>query len=116
MKLLFLAIAYLCGIGAGHLLWQRTWFGCGISDLYWIAALAPIPLCLWLDDDAPAKAAAPLRWPVSAGFAPPRTVPSAWLVGSVLLAALCGLLRLASHPPRPCLQPSNLAYYNAASS
>ena len=25
-----------------------------------------------------------------------------------------GVLRLASHPPLPCLQPSDLAYYNAA--
>ncbi len=114
MKLLYLAIAYLFGIAAGHLLWRQTWFGCGISDLYWIAALAPIPLCLWLDAASPARAANPLRWPVSAGFAPPRTSPSAWLLGSIFFAAACGVLRLASHPPLPCLQPSDLAYYNAA--
>ncbi len=116
MKLLYLAVAYLFGIAAGHFLWQRTWFGCGISDLFWIAALAPIPLCLWLDAAAPAKAASPLRWPVSAGFDPPRAAPSAWLLASILLAAVGGLLRLASHPPLPCLQPSDLAYHNAAES
>lgn len=114
MKLLYLATAYLIGVAAGLFLWQRTWFGCGISDLYWIAALAPIPLCLWLDAAAPAKAAAPLRWPVTAGFAPPRTAPSAWLLASLLLAAAGGVLRLASHPPLPCLRPSDLAYHNAA--
>ncbi len=115
MKLLYLAVAYLIGIAAGHALWQRTLFGCGISDLYWIAALAAIPLCLWLDAATPARAATPLRWPVSAGFAQPRAALSGWLAGGIVLAALCGLLRLASHPPLPCLQPSDLARYNAAS-
>lgn len=115
LKLLYLAVAYHVGIAAGHILWQRTWFGCGISDLYWIAALAPIPICLWLDAAVPARAATPLRWPVSAGFAPPRAAPSPWLYGAILLAALCGTLRLASRPPFPCLQPSDLAYHNAPS-
>lgn len=115
MKLLYLAVAYLVGTAAGHILWQRTWFGCGISDPYWIAALAPIPICLWLDAADPARAATPLRWPVSAGFAPPRAAPSPWLYGAILLAALCGTLRLASRPPFPCIQPTDLAFYNAPS-
>jgi len=115
LKLLYLALAYLVGIAAGHILWQRTWFGCGISDPYWIAALAPIPICLWLDAAVPARAATPLRWPVSAGFAPPRAAPSPWLYGAILLAALCGTLRLASRPPFPCIQPTDLAFYNAPS-
>ena len=113
MNLLYLAVAYLAGIVAGQILWQQGWFGCGIHDLYWIAALAPIPVCLWIDAVAVTKVATPLRWPVSAGFAVPRAAPSAWLIVATLLAALCGVLRLASHPPLPCLQPSDLAYYNA---
>ena len=115
MKLLYLAVTYLVGTAVGQILWQRTWFGCSISDLYWIAALAPIPVCLWLDAAVPVRAATPLRWPVSAGFVPPRAAPSPWLYGAILLAALCGTLRLASRPPFPCLQPTDLAYYNAPS-
>ena len=113
MTLLYLAVAYLAGIAAGQLLWQQGWFGCGIGDGYWIAALAPVPVCLWMDAAAVARVATPLRWPMSAGFAVPRTSPSAWLMGGLLLAGLCGILRLASHPPLPCLEPTDLAYYNA---
>ena len=54
-----------------------------------------------------------LRWPISAGFTAPRSALSSWLIGGLLLAGLCGILRLASHPPLPCLDPSDLAYYNA---
>ena len=49
----------------------------------------------------------------SAGFTAPRSAFSSWLIGGLLLAGLCGILRLASHPPLPCLEPSDLAYYNA---
>ena len=113
MKLLYLAVAYLVGIAAAQLLWQRGWFGCGIGDGYWIAALAILPFCLWMDAAVVPRAATTLRWPVSAGFTTPRGALSGWLVGGILLAALCGILRLASHPPLPCLQPTDLAYYNA---
>ena len=113
MTLLYLAVAYLAGIAAGQFLWQQGLFGCGIGDGYWIAALAPVPVCLWMDAAGVAKVATPLRWPMSAGFAVPRTSLSAWLMGGLLLAGLCGILRLASHPPLPCLEPTDLAYYNA---
>ncbi len=113
MQLLYLAVAYLMGIAAGQLLWRQGWFGCGIGDGYWIAALAPIPVCLWLNAAKVPKVAKTLRWPVSAGFTAPRGAFSSWLIGGLLLAGLCGILRLASHPPLPCLDPSDLAYYNA---
>ena len=113
MKLLYLAVAYLLGIAAGQILWQQGWFNCGIGDGYWIAALAPVPICLWMDAAKVAKVAKTLRWPVSAGFTVPRSAFSSWLIGGLLLAGLGGILRLASHPPLPCLDPSDLAYYNA---
>ena len=113
MKLLYLAVAYLLGIAAGQILWQQGWFNCGIGDGFWIAALAPVPVCLWMDAADVPKGATTLRWPVSAGFTAPRSALSSWLIGGLLLAGLCGILRLASHPPLPCLDPSDLAYYNA---
>lgn len=113
MKLLYLAIAYLVGIAAGQFLWHRGWFGCGIGDHYWIAALALIPFCLWMDAKGVAKAAQPLRWPTTVGFAAPRRSLSSWLIGAIALAGICGFLRLGSHPPHPCLGPSQLGYYNS---
>ena len=112
MKLLYLAIAYLMGIAAGQLLWQQGWFGCGIDNHFWIAALALIPVCLWMDARDVPRAAEPMVWPASAGFVPPRETPSTWLIGGILLAVICGVLRLGSHPPQPCLGPTDLAYYN----
>lgn len=113
MKLLNLSVAYLVGIAAGQFLWQRGWFGCGIGELYWIAALALIPVFLWMDASVIAKAVKPMRWPASAGFAAPRRSLSNWLIGAIALAGFCGVLRLGSHPPQPCLGPSQLAYYNS---
>ena len=112
MKLLYLAIAYLMGIAAGQLLWQQGWFGCGIDNHFWIAALALIPVCLWMDARDVPRAAEPMVWPASAGFVPPRETPSTWLIGGILLTVICGVLRLGSHPPQPCLGPTDLAYYN----
>ena len=112
MKLLYIAIAYLVGVAAGQILWQQGWFGCGISGYFWIAALALIPVCLWMDARDVPRAAEPMVWPESAGFVPPRRTSSSWLVGGILLAGTCGVLRLGSHPPQPCLRPSDLAYYN----
>ena len=112
MKLLYLAVAYLAGLGAGQLLWQQGWFGCGIDDYLWIAALALIPGSLWMDIRDIPRGSEPMVWPASAGFVPPRRRPSIWLIGGILLAGTCGVLRLGSHPPQPCLGPSDLAYYN----
>ena len=112
MKLLYLAIAYLVGVAAGQILWQQGWFGCGIGDHFWIAGLALIPVCLWMDARDVPRAAEPMIWPATAGFVPPRKTPSTWLIGGILLAGICGILRLGSHPPQPCLGPTDLAYYN----
>ena len=112
MKLLYPAIAYLAGVAGGQLLWQQGWFGCGIGDHFWIAALALIPVCLWMDARDVPRAAEPMIWPAAAGFVPPRRTPSTWLIGGILLAGTCGILRLGSHPPQPCLGPTDLAYYN----
>ncbi len=112
MKLLHLAITYLGGVTAGHFLWQQGWFGCGISALYWITALALTALFLWMDAKVKVRVSAPLRWPAAAGFDPPRGTPSGWLIGGIALAGMCGILRLGSQPPQPCLGPSDLAYYN----
>ena len=112
MKLLYPAIAYLAGVAGGQLLWQQGWFGCGIGDHFWIAALALIPVCLWMDARDVPRAAEPMIWPATAGFVPPRRTPSTWLIGGILLAGTCGILRLGSHLPQPCLGPTDLAYYN----
>ena len=113
VKLLYLATAYLVGIAAGRFLWQKGWFGCGVGDHYWMAALALIPVCLWMDAKVIVKAAKPMRWPATAGFAAPRGSLSSWLGGAIALAGIFGVLRLGSHPPQPCLGPSQLAYYNS---
>ncbi len=112
MKLLTLTIAYLAGIAAGQILWRQGWFGCGIGDTYWLTALALIPVGLWMDAKTKGDAPGPMRWPADAGFIPPRSTPSSWLVGCAALAALCGVLRLGSQPPQPCHSPADLAFYN----
>lgn len=112
MKLLTLTIAYLAGIAAGQLLWLQGWFGCGIGDIFWLTALALIPVGLWMDARMTGDAPGPMRWPAEAGFIPPRSTPSSWLVGCAALAVLCGVLRLGSQPPQPCHLPSDLAFYN----
>ena len=98
MKLLYLAVAYLAGLGAGQLLWQQGWFGCGIDDYLWISALALIPGCLWMDVRDVPRGSEPMVWPTSAGFVRPRTSPSIWLIGGVVLAGMCGVLRLGIAP------------------
>ncbi len=112
MKLLYLALAYLLGLAAGQILWKQGWFGCGIGDQYWIAALALVGCFLWIDASGDRRAGEPMRWPAAAGFSPPRSIPSTWFVGGLVLAGICGFLRLGSHPPQPCPGPSDLAYYN----
>lgn len=87
---------------------------CGISDIFWLAALALIPLFLWKEATVAPHLQTPLRWPTRAGFSAPRATPSRWMAGCILLASLCGATRLLSHPPLPCLAPSDLAYYNAS--
>lgn len=112
MKLLYLAIAYLLGVAAGQILWKQGWFGCGIGGLSWTASLVFVCGCLWMDASGDRRTVEPLRWLASAGFSPPRGTFSVWFTGAIVLAGICGFLRLGSHPPLPCPGPSDLAYYN----
>lgn len=112
MKLLALSISYFAGIAVGQLLWRQGWFGCGIGNVYWLAALALIPVGLWMDARDIGSPHGPMRWPAAAGFAAVRKTPKHWQIVCVVLAALCGLFRLGSQPPLPCYLPSDLAFYN----
>lgn len=53
-----------------------------------------------------------MRWPASAGFAPPTVGPSPLLLIALGLCVVMGALRYGSHPLRPCWTPTDLAYYN----
>ena len=112
MKLPYLVLAYLLGVAAGQILWKQGWFGCGIGDHFWLAGLALVCGCLWMDARYNPVSTEPMRWLASAGFSPPRGTLSAWFTGAVVLAGVCGFLRLGSHPPQPCPGATDLAYYN----
>ena len=112
MRLLYLAIAYHLGLAAGQLVWKQGWFGCGTGDHFWVAALTLVSFCIWMDTRGAGRAGVPMRWPAAAGFIPPRRTPSTWLAGGIVLAGICGILRLGSHPPQPCPGPADLAYYH----
>ena len=112
MRLPYLALAYLLGVAAGQILWKQGWFGCTIGDHFWIACLALVCGCLWMDASFNPRSSEPMRWLASAGFYPPRGTFTAWFTGAVVLAGVCGILRLGSHPPQPCSAPTDLAYYN----
>lgn len=112
MTLLFLALAYLVGIAAGRALWEAGLFGCAFPGWLWLLPLAALPLPFVWEARQPAPAGA-MRWPASAGFAPPRPQWREALVGALLLAALAGALRYASQPLTPCLTPTDLAFYNS---
>ena len=112
MKLLYLALAYFLGLAAGQILWNQGWFGCGTGDHYWAGALALASLCVLIDAIGFGRAGEPMRWPAEAGFSPPRRSPSTWFAGGIVLAGICGFLRLGSLPPQPCHGPSDLAYFN----
>lgn len=112
MNLLYLALAYLLGVAAGQIFWKQGWFGCGIGDHFWIASLVLVSGCLWMDASGDRRAVEPMRWLASAGFYPPRGTFSAWFTSAIVLAGVCGYLRLGSHPPQLCHSPSDLAYYN----
>ncbi len=112
MTLLYLALCYLVGIVAGHLLWQNGALGCDLPRWLWTLPLATLPFTFWWQHQATATTASPLRWPISAGFVPPRPVVSTALLVGLGLTFAVGLLRYASHPVTPCLTAHDLAYYN----
>jgi competence protein ComEC len=113
MIMLYLALAYMLGIALGRLAWSAGWLDCSWPTGLWLLPLALLPLLPTLNQlpwlrPRPAS----LRWPQSAGFAPPRVGPSPALVIALGLCLLIGVLRYASHPLEPCWTPSDLAYYN----
>ncbi len=113
MTLLFIALSYLIGVSAGHLLWQMGFLTCDTPAWLWIAPLLALPPLLWWDRVRPPAGPSALRWPRSAGFEPPRPTLSALLLLAMVVSAAAGVLRYAGHPSSPCWQASDLAYYNA---
>ncbi len=113
MTLLYLTLAYLLGILFGRTGGDAGWFGCSFTVWLWWLPLALLPVTPLLNRTSllpHAKAA--MRWPVWAGFAPPRSSLNPALVMALVLCVLTGALRYASHPLQPCWAPTDLAYYN----
>lgn len=115
MTILYLSLAYLIGIGVGRLFWDAGLIGCGFPVWPWLLPLAALPLPFFWQNRQQIRSGPPLRWPVAAGFTPPVADWNSALAAALLLAALAGLLRYASHPDQPCATPTNLAYYNSPS-
>lgn len=114
MTLLYLALTYLLGIVLGKLLWDAGWVDCTFPTWWWLLPLAWLPLAPLLNrlHGLTPSTVASLRWPVSAGFAPPRLRPSPGLVAACVLCLFTGLLRAAGQPLTPCWTPTDLAFYN----
>ncbi len=113
MTLLYIAVAYLCGIALGRSAWVLGWLDCEFPTwLWWIPLLLlPLsPLCNRLSPLQPRSEM--LRWPVAAGFEMPRSGPSPALFAALGLALVVGLLRYAAQPLTPCWSPTDLAYHN----
>ncbi|RLT36439.1 MAG: ComEC/Rec2 family competence protein [Chloroflexi bacterium] len=115
MTILYLSLAYLIGIGVGHLFWDAGLMGCGFPVWPWLLPLAALPLPFLWQSRQQAQTGPPLRWPVSAGFTPPVADWNGALAAALLLAACAGVLRYASQPDQPCAAPTDLAYYNSRS-
>lgn len=114
VTLLYLTLAYLLGIGLGKLIGDAGWIGCTFPQALWILPCSVLPLCpllARLPFFIP-QSAALLRWPMRAGFIPPRQGPSPALVAACLLCICTGALRYASQPLAACWTPADLAYYN----
>jgi len=114
VTILYLSLAYLIGIAAGHLAWDAGLIGCGFPAWPWLLPLIGLPLPFLWQSREQSRAQLPLRWPVSAGFTPPVPDWNNALIAALLLAACAGLLRFANHPSQPCATPADLAYYNTA--
>lgn len=113
MTLIYLTVAYLAGVVLGQWAWQGGWLGCDVPRWAWLAAAALLPLTVLLQrDDAPPAPEPPLRWPVSAGFAVPRSRFSVALWVAIGVCVVMGVLRYASMPPTGCRTPADLAAFN----
>lgn len=110
MTLLYLAVAYLIGIALGRLAWDAGFLGCTTPAWWWLVPFTLLPFTPLLNRLTPdPNPPIPLRWPVSAGFAPPRTGWSVGLWAAVMLCVATGLLRYAAHPLTPCWTAADLA-------
>jgi competence protein ComEC len=113
VKLLYIVVATLVGIALGRLSWEMGASGCDTPGWLWPAALALLPLTAGLNRllirD---RAIAPLRWPVAAGFVPPRPEFTPALAAALGVSLALGVLRYAAQPLTPCWTPADLAYYN----
>ncbi|MEZ4734866.1 MAG: DNA internalization-related competence protein ComEC/Rec2 [Caldilineaceae bacterium] len=114
MTLLYLTLLYLLGIILSKLAWDAGWIGCTFPSWLWLLPLGGLPLTPLLNrlPCCTPPTAASLRWPVSAGFIPPRQYPSPGLIIACLLCLLLGFVRAAGQPLTPCWKPSDLAFYN----
>lgn len=113
MTLLYLALAYLLGVGFGPWAWQAGLLTCATPRQAWWLPLALLPLTPLLNRLQDNRAApTPMRWPAWAGFEPVRPAPSPGLVVGLLLCVALGLLRYAAQPLTPCWTAHDLAAYN----
>ena len=112
MTLLYLALAYMMGVAAGGLLWQAGLLGCNLPKWLWLFPLFLLPFTPALSRFERKIPHSALRWPVRAGFVPPRVGPSYALLAALPLCLVAGILRYGTRPMTPCLTPADLAYWN----
>jgi competence protein ComEC len=110
MTLLWLALAYLLGVIGGTL--AAAHVGCALPGWLWGLPLALLPWTPRLNPPRPAVSAAPLRWPVSAGFAPPAPRPWQGLLAAGLLCCAAGTLAAAAQPRPGCWAVGDLAAWH----
>lgn len=112
MVLLYGSLAYMVGILAGRVIFDWLGLTCPLPGWLWLLPLALLPLTPVLNRTRKTTTATPLRWPLSAGFEPERSLWSAGLLAALALCASAGALRYAGHPFTQCWTPFDLAYYN----
>ncbi len=112
MTLLYLALAYGAGIMLGRLAWDAGLLGCGLPGWLWLPPLALLPFTGFLNHWQPRLAAGAMRWPVTAGFTPPRRGIAPGLVVGAALCVLVGGLRYAAQSLTPCWTAGDLAAWN----
>ncbi len=111
---MYLALAYLAGIALGQAAWNMGLIACAFPSRWWALFLLALPVTPLLNRLLPEpQASAPLRWPRSAGFRPPRRGLSPALWAGIVLCLAGGFWRYAAQPLYPCLTPADLGYWNA---
>ncbi len=113
MTLLYLAAAYLLGVGLGPWAWQAGLLRCTTPNWLWAvpAGMLPLtPLLNRLRDERAALAA--MRWPAQAGFDPVYPALTPGLMAALLLCVVMGALRYAAQPILPCWTSDDIAIYN----